>query len=404
MGKNNPDNASRKTERGVLTLRITRSMRAAGRDQIASNSALEASVEPVKLTEKKTRGKKRKAVEEQMNPGGTTSNDATEPENLPKRSKMKAGDAYIDPFANSQTIPEPSLSVAEHEEHSRHMVHAKTSHSPGDTDSPFTQSLPAVARDSASSDVGVTSQSIYIPENPLLQPNSLVSVNTPSASVSTVTKPKSTARNQLTLAPLSSKPRIPNTRTVRETSTMPSATRPFLAPPSTRFAAPSSALSTNNRMQTPAQSSDFPLSSIPVAKTSKHVTDKLSNIEARLCRLEEELRVVTLSEKDAQRRQQKILDENKELLKQNERLDCEVGELREEVDTQKKTLASIHAMLANLKTNGGDAAKAVVKVEKAVRDNAWNVSRHGSVKVSADEPVSRVVLVKPSSGLWVYLM
>lgn len=61
-------------------------------------------------------------------------------------------------------------------------------------------------------------------------------------------------------------------------------------------------------------------------------------------------------------------------------------------------------MLANLKTNGGDAAKAVVKVEKAVRDNAWNVSRHGSVKVSADEPVSRVVLIKPSSGLWVYLM
>jgi hypothetical protein len=376
MGKNNPDNASRKTERGALTLRITRSMRAAGRDQIASNSALEAPIEPVKLAEKKTKGKKRKAVEEQMNPGGTTSNDATGPENLPKRSKMKAGDAYIDPFANSQTIPEPSLSVAEHEEHSRHMIHSKTSHSPGDTNSPFTQSLPAVARDSASSDVGAKSQSISIPETPPLQPISLVSVNTPSASVSTVTKPKSTARNQLTLAPL----------------------------PSTRFAAPSSASSTNNHMQTPAQSSDSPLSSIPVAKTSKQVTDKLSNIEARLCRLEEELRVVTLLEKDAQRRQQKILDENKELLKQNETLDCEVGELREEVDTQKKTLASIHAMLANLKTNGGDAAKAVVKVEKAVRDNAWNVSRHRSVKVFADEPVSRVVLVKPSSGLWVYLM
>jgi hypothetical protein len=158
-------------------------------------------------------------------------------------------------------------------------------------------------------------------------------------------------------------------------------------------------------MQTPAQNSEAPLlSALPVVKTSKHVTDKLSSIEARLCRLEEEFRVVTSSEKDARQRQQKILDENKELLKQNETLDCKVGELREEVDTQKKTLASIHTMLENLKTNGGVAAKAVVKAEKAVCDNAWNVSRHGSVMVSADEPVSRVVLAKPSSGLWVYSM
>jgi hypothetical protein len=103
----------------------------------------------------------------------------------------------------------------------------------------------------------------------------------------------------------------------------------------------------------------------------------LSSIEAHLCCLEEELRVITSSEKDVQQCQQKILDEIKELLKQNETLDHEVSKLREEVDIQKKTLASIHAMLENLKTNRGDVVKVIVKVEKAVHDNAWNMSHQG---------------------------
>jgi hypothetical protein len=190
--------------------------------QIASNSALKAPVEPVKLTEK-TRGREQKVVEEQLNPSRTASNDMTRPENLPKHSKVKAGDAYIDPFANLQTIPEPSLSIAEHEQHSQHMAHSKTSHSPGDTDSPFTQLLPAVTRDSALSDVGVTSQSVSAPETPTLQPISFISVNAPSTSVSTVTKLKSTAHNQLTLNPLSLKPQIPNTHAAHKSPTTPSA-------------------------------------------------------------------------------------------------------------------------------------------------------------------------------------
>ena len=88
MGENDADNASQKTEHGTLTLQITCSMQAAGCNQIALNNALEAPIEPIKLIEKKMRGKKRKAVEKQMNPGGTTSNDVTGPENLPTSKCM----------------------------------------------------------------------------------------------------------------------------------------------------------------------------------------------------------------------------------------------------------------------------------------------------------------------------
>jgi chromosome segregation ATPase len=106
------------------------------------------------------------------------------------------------------------------------------------------------------------------------------------------------------------------------------------------------------------------------------MSPKLSSLESRLSRVEEELKSAKASEKDMQHYQRKILEDNKELTKQNEQLDSEVGELREELDAQKQTLVSIHTMLETLKESsvGGDVAKTVVKAEKAVRDNAWNVS------------------------------
>lgn len=97
-----------------------------------------------------------------------------------------------------------------------------------------------------------------------------------------------------------------------------------------------------------------------------------------------------MSEKDMQLNQRKILKDNKELMKQNEQLDSEVGKLREELDAQKQTLASIHLMLETLKESdvGGDIAKMVVKVEKAVRDNAWNVSHGYTTHITKHSPLS----------------
>ena len=72
---------------------------------------------------------------------------------------------------------------------------------------------------------------------------------------------------------------------------------------------------------------------------------------------------------------QKILADNKELMKQNELLDSEVGKLREEVHAQMEALLQIHDMMLKLKVDDrSDVAKVATKAEKAVRDNAWNVS------------------------------
>jgi hypothetical protein len=46
---------------------------------------------------------------------------------------------------------------------------------------------------------------------------------------------------------------------------------------------------------------------------------------------------------------QRILVDNKELMKQNELLNSEVGELREEAHLQTATLLEIHDMLRDLK-------------------------------------------------------
>jgi hypothetical protein len=106
------------------------------------------------------------------------------------------------------------------------------------------------------------------------------------------------------------------------------------------------------------------------------MADKLSSLEACLSHLEDEAKIVKVLEIDMKKSHQRILVDNKELMKQNELLDSEVGELREEAHLQTATLLEIHDMLWDLKIGDSsrDVVKVVTKVEKSVRDNAWNVS------------------------------
>jgi len=171
--------------------------------------------------------------------------------------------------------------------------------------------------------------------------------------------------------------------------------RPFLAPAqfspsssitSTRYHPETLALSTSSL--TVASNSSKPSTSSN--KTSQHVTDKLSSLENHLSRVEAELKSAKASEKDMEHNQSRILKDNAELMKQNEQLDSEVSELREELDAQKQTMISIHSMLETLKESGvgGDVAKTVVKAEKAVRDNAWNVSHSYTICITKHSQVN----------------
>jgi hypothetical protein len=101
----------------------------------------------------------------------------------------------------------------------------------------------------------------------------------------------------------------------------------------------------------------------------------LSSLETRLGHLEDKTKVTKAFETDVIKTHQKILADNRELMKQNELLDSEVGELREEVHAQTEALLQIHDMMLKLKVDDrSDVAKVATKAEKAVRDNAWNVS------------------------------
>jgi len=62
----------------------------------------------------------------------------------------------------------------------------------------------------------------------------------------------------------------------------------------------------------------------PSTKTSKHVADKLLS-------LKDEVKVAKALEVDMKKSHEKILADNKELMKQNKQLDSEVSELREDM-------------------------------------------------------------------------
>jgi hypothetical protein len=79
------------------------------------------------------------------------------------------------------------------------------------------------------------------------------------------------------------------------------------------------------------------------------MADKLSSLEAHLSHLEDKAKIVKVLEIDMKKSHQRILVDNKELMKQNELLDREVSELREEVHLQTATLLEIYDMLQDLK-------------------------------------------------------
>lgn len=105
-------------------------------------------------------------------------------------------------------------------------------------------------------------------------------------------------------------------------------------------------------------------------KTSKVVADKLSALDTRTARLEDEMRNTQGSIDEVTRSQQKSRGQDDELTK----LRDELGELKEESEAQGKLLQSIQQILEGLKANGGSLDKAVVKINKSARDNAFNVS------------------------------
>ena len=89
-----------------------------------------------------------------------------------------------------------------------------------------------------------------------------------------------------------------------------------------------------------------------------------------MARLEDELQDMLSSMEDIKRSQRKDNNNDDELVKLHDKL----GKLREESQAQGKVLQLIERILEGLKANGGGLDKAVGKIEKSARDNAFNVS------------------------------
>ena len=275
-------------------------------------------------------------------------------QNKQQTKKREAGDrTYMNPF-----IPEPSMSVAQHEAHSHVLAQAPHTAIPSastDGQSLFSKSLAS------------TSNQETVPA-PFQIPNSALK-----------SRSQTPVRPPLILAPL--QPARTKTKADPARNT-PFAPRPFLIPPtphasspvhpqSTRFSTPFSSSST----QAPSQPLTQPQSplltkSVFSQKTSKVITDRLSTFETRVARLEDELQDMLSSMGDIKRSQRKDNNNDDELIK----LHDELGELREESQAQGKVLQSIERILEGLKANGGGLDKAVGKIEKSARDNAFNVS------------------------------
>ena len=333
------------------------------------------------LKEKKPGGTKRKEVQADVRKEGK--NDMTDTVKPTKRAKKMVGEScpFINPFKATLSIPEPTLSVAEYEAHSwllsQSCIVNKSDDVASRGQSTFTKSLLVIPSGKITSD----------PIPPLEVPVSVpIAERFPvkQSSHAIKPKPKSTpTHNALTLAPLP----FPNTKTTNtkpvrsETSIIQPVPHPFLALPPPFSAASSSTASSCFCSETPAPSDSSATavsnqSHHPSIKIPKHVADKLLSLKAHQGRLEDEAKIAKAFETNMKKSHKKILADNKELMKQNEQLDSEVSELREEVHQQMETLLIIHDMIRDLKASDrlGDVVKAVTKVEKTARDNAWNVS------------------------------
>jgi hypothetical protein len=259
---------------------------------------------------------------------------------------------YMNPF-----IPQPSLTVAEHEAHSRVLSE--------------TDRLPTP------SDLSTNCQSLFSKSLASI-PNKEILPSPPKAlAAAPKSRSQTPARPLLILAPLP--PAKP--KTVARNAPIPTpAHRPFLAPSSaraspaptsTRFSTPFSLSSTQAPSALPAwPQSPLLTKSAASHRTSKVVTDKISVLETRVGRLEDEVKNIQGSLVDMKKGQWKSAEENDELIK----LRAEFGELKEESEAQAKLLHLIERILEGLKADGISVDKAVTKIETSTRSNAFNVS------------------------------
>jgi DNA repair exonuclease SbcCD ATPase subunit len=72
---------------------------------------------------------------------------------------------------------------------------------------------------------------------------------------------------------------------------------------------------------------------------------------------------------DVKKSQWKTTEENDKLMKLRDKF----GELKEELEAQRKLLHSIEHILEGLKAGGSSLDKAVMKIETSTRNNALNV-------------------------------
>lgn len=220
--------------------------------------------------------------------------------------KLKKANTYLDPFANQDIIPEPQLSVAQHEAHSQNLVQfpmpVSSESSPSNIDdrSPFQESLDSLAP---------------IPEEPTDELTEQVPSPAPSEhdtkKAPTLAAPRPTqkpARKPLIMPPLtsikpkssssvSSKPSLPS---LRQESLAPSRAS---APPQTSLAPshlsvpPASAVPQYSTLLTSVP--NIQKQSAPTVKTSRHVTDLIAGLVSHVDRLENELRTLKESEQRA---------------------------------------------------------------------------------------------------------
>lgn len=354
--KTKPNNASKQPP----TRRLTRSRTRAGAAENAPIGVPEDFTTKAKSKGQYSGvGEKRKFVDAKLDEpderDGAQKDVFGSKQNEQRTKKREAGDrTYMNPF-----IPEPSISVAQHEAHSH--VLAQASHT-AVLSNPSADGLSLFSKLLAT-----TSNQETLPA-PFQIPNSALK-----------SRSQTPVRPPLILAPL--QPAQTKTRANQARNT-PFAPRPFLIPPTTHASSPALPQSTpfstpfsSSSTQAPLQPLTRPQSplltkSIVSQKTSKVIADKLSAFETRVACLEDELQDMLSSMGDIKRSQRKNNDNDNELVK----LRDELGELREESQAQGKILQSIDHILEGLKANGGSLDKAVGKIEKSARDNAFNVS------------------------------
>jgi hypothetical protein len=244
------------------------------------------------LREQRPGGTKQKEV--QADGTKDVSNDATGTKKPTKRVNKMGGNPrpFTNPFETILSMPEPISSVVEDEARSWLLSESHPLNPTYDvTQSAFTKSLLTTLPGST-----LSTQDLV----PMLSPSEVVSPVKLSTHFNKLKSKTTPARNTLTLAPLPSlKTKITNMKLIHpETSSLQSASRPFLAPPPLFSASSSSTASSHFCSETPFPSdistavSNQSKSHNPSIKISKHMADKLSSLEACLSHLEDEAKIM----------------------------------------------------------------------------------------------------------------